>query len=55
MTTHKDNDVQINSSKRIANIDIAKFIAMTCVIFGHRFSWGYAVFWPFHLPILARI
>ncbi|SKB77404.1 Fucose 4-O-acetylase [Lachnospiraceae bacterium] len=48
----------MKEKNRIEYIDIAKFIAMTCVIFGHKISsipdFG-ALLWPFHLPIFFII
>ena len=38
-------------NKRVEFIDIAKFISITCVIFGHKTSCLYALVWPFHLPL----
>ena len=41
--------------KRIEYVDIAKFIAVTSVIFGHKLLSLTALFFPFHLPIFFII
>ena len=45
----------MHENRRVEYIDIAKFIAMSCVIFGHRIPHTGALFWPFHLPIFFII
>ena len=55
MNQSPNKTTSITKENRIGYIDIAKFLAMSCVILGHKLSSTYALFWPFHLPIFFII